>query len=233
MYLCTAPPAWTRARGVADGDAVWPREEWAPAGVFRYVDVAFVGGTEWQRAQVISLVDGWMGWNRTCGVQFRFNQSITAPVRVAFDPGSSWSYIGVRCMNAAPEAPTMNFGWVEPHVSAPQIQRVVLHEFGHALGLMHEHQHPGVAIPWNRPVLYEHYRRTNGWSPQDVETQVIAPVLAETAVLGAYDAESIMGYVIPPELVTEPGWSRGFTYVISAGDKALAQRLYGPAPALG
>jgi len=42
---------------------------------------------------------------------------------------------------------TMNFGWLTPDTEDSEYQRVVLHEFGHALGLLHEHQHPRPRFP--------------------------------------------------------------------------------------
>lgn len=39
------------------------------------------------------------------------------------------------------ERQTMNLGWVD--------ERTILHETGHALGLVHEHQHPEGKIDWD------------------------------------------------------------------------------------
>ncbi|WP_437321271.1 matrixin family metalloprotease [Sorangium sp. So ce385] len=36
----------------------------------------------------------------------------------------------------------MNFGWLTLESTQADVESVVLHEFGHALGLIHEHQHP-------------------------------------------------------------------------------------------
>jgi hypothetical protein len=33
----------------------------------------------------------------------------------------------------------------------------VIHEFGHALGLIHEHQNPSGGIQWNKPVVCRYY----------------------------------------------------------------------------
>ena len=49
----------------------------------------------------------------------------------------------------------MNYGWFDSETTDDEYRRVVLHEFGHALGLAHEHQSPGVAIPWNEQKVYD------------------------------------------------------------------------------
>jgi hypothetical protein len=218
---------------VADARSLWPRDEEAEEGVWRFVNVAFLGGTTWQRLQVVNTIDGADGWNRVSGLQFQFSNAVDAEVRVAFEYGSSWSYVGAKALQAASDGPTMNLGWVEPDVEAPEVKRVILHEFGHALGLLHEHQHPGAAIPWDREKVYRYYQTKNGWSQSDVDVQVLTPADAESTVAVAYDAESIMGYWIPPELLTNPAWARQPTWAISAGDRALALHMYGPPPALG
>ena len=42
----------------------------------------------------------------------------------------------------------MSFGWLSQDLPEDQFRAVVLHEFGHALGLIHEHP-----ARWNRPAL--------------------------------------------------------------------------------
>jgi len=38
--------------------------------------------------------------------------------------------------------PTMNYGWLKDDTDDVEYRRVVIHEFGHALGAIHEHQNP-------------------------------------------------------------------------------------------
>jgi hypothetical protein len=52
----------------------------------------------------------------------------------------------------------------------------VLHEFGHALGLVHEHQHPAGGIQWNRPqVLRDLSGPPNNWPLDVIEQNVFKP----------------------------------------------------------
>jgi hypothetical protein len=227
-FLCTPPPAWTRTRSVAHKSYLWAKDP----NVAHWCDihVRFLGGDDWQRQTVTEIATGPGSWNSVCGAQFVFGDRYSAPVRVSFEPGASWSHPGNYGVNGPFELPTLNLGWIRPDVSRRELQRVVWHELGHALALQHEHQHPTAAIPWNRPALYAIYRRSNGWTPEMVESQVLQPIDAEVAVATDYDPASIMGYPIEPEMVLDPAWAHGRAYWLSTGDIKGAQALYGLPP---
>lgn len=52
----------------------------------------------------------------------------------------------------------MNFGWMWDRVPAEDLRATILHEFGHALGLVHEHQYWWSQLYWNIPEVYREYR---------------------------------------------------------------------------
>ena len=58
--------------------------------------------------------------------------------------GCSWSCVGGSEASGKPkeEECTMNLARIE--------RATVLHQFGHALGLEHEHQHPTAPLEWNQ-----------------------------------------------------------------------------------
>jgi hypothetical protein len=57
----------------------------------------------------------------------------------------AWSYIGTDCRSIPLNEATMNLGFLDGGTAA--------HEFGHALGLAHEHQNPAGGIQWNEEVV--------------------------------------------------------------------------------
>jgi hypothetical protein len=217
-------------RGVAHKEYVWDKQ----AGVEHWcnIHVQFMGGTEYQRAMVAQIVTGPEGWNRASGAQFVFQDMPNSPVRIAFEPGASWSHPGNYGVYGPFDRPTMNFGWLYEGTSLDEWRRVVLHEMGHALALQHEHEHPWAAIPWNLATIYDYYWQTSGWTPDVVDAQVLTPLAEEMALTTTYNPDSIMSYAIAPEVVTDPTWAHEQKTHISAGDVRMVQMLYGLPPAL-
>lgn len=220
--LCIPPPVHEPPEEVTRA-ALHTLRKWQRGQV---VHVRFLEGDPvvWQR--VAAIVTGPEGWNSACGLQFLFDQAEGAEVRIAFAPGGSWSHLG-DYRNAP--LPTMNFGWLTRDTPHEEMRRVVLHEFGHALGLVHEHAVPWAAIPWDRDAVYAYYQRVMGWSPAQVEAQVLAPTAREVLSSGGYDGRSIMLYYIPAELVRDRK-ARGGNTQLSKEDRRMAARWYGPPP---
>src|SRR5437870_3639710 len=73
-------------------------------------------------------------WQKYARLSFFFRQDANADIRVSFRQKGAWSHIGTSCRKVPRVEPTMNFGWLRSTSSEEETQRVVLHEFGHALG---------------------------------------------------------------------------------------------------
>ena len=193
--------------------------KWEPGQVLR---VRLLGGTDYVRAKVQEYA---RQWNDFSSVKFLFVESGPAEIRVSFSPGGSWSYVGVNCLNVPRENPTMNFGWLTDASDDAAFSRVVLHEFGHALGLIHEHQNPRAGIPWDQPKVYAYYWQTQGWSQAEVDHNLFRKYDQSTTQFSAFDPYSIMLYSIPAEL-TLNGYTIGWNRVLSDGDKAFISQIY-------
>jgi len=103
----------------------------------------------------------------------------------------------------------------------------VLHEFGHALGLVHEHQNPAATIHWNMDAVYDYYQRTQHWSRAETYANVIQKYSGSETNHTVYDPQSIMEYSIPSELTTD-GFSVGWNTGLSDLDETFIAQLYKP-----
>ena len=118
----------------------------------------------------------------------------------------------------------MNLGWLKPNTADKEYRRVVLHEFGHALGLIHEHKQPNAQIPWNERAVIEYYRRTNGWDEAYTRSNVLNKEMVDSYT--RFDPQSIMLYPVPKELTIggfEIPWSNT---ELSELDKQFILQMY-------
>ena len=111
------------------------------------------------------------------------------------------------------------------HWDNVELTRVVTHEFGHALGLLHEQSFPG-AIRWNKSdSIYNYYKETQGWDHDKVDFNVFEVGQQFYTNGTTYDPKSIMHYSVDASETTD-GYSVKTNYLLSAGDKKLIAALY-------
>ncbi len=111
------------------------------------------------------------------------------------------------------------------HWNFPELKRVVTHEFGHSLGLLHEQSYPG-AVNWKKTdSVYNYYRETQGWDKDKVNFNVFEVSNQFYTNGTTYDPKSIMHYAINTWETTD-GYEVKQNYELSAGDKAIIAALY-------
>ncbi|MFN8407097.1 MAG: M12 family metallopeptidase [Sphingobacteriaceae bacterium] len=155
-----------------------------------------------------------------------------AEIRITCDSTSgSWSYVGKENLSIPSNEATMNYGWFTDATEDSEFSRVVVHEFGHALGLEHEQSSPLSNIKWNKPYVYAYYQRTNGWSHEMVDQNVFYKLSTSGTVYSAYDTKSIMHYPVPKEFTLD-GRTVGWNTDLSAADKSFINKIY-PFPKKG
>lgn len=192
--------------------------------------VSFLDGEKQLRERVISHAEA---WKKAANVGFDFRGSDQADIRISFRGEGNWSCIGTDARRVEVRArPTMN---LQLTLATPEdvFRRIVLHEFGHALGLVHEHQiRPGNPIQWDeRAVIQAHL---GIWSEEEVRRQILARYATGTfsnrsskLTTTRFDAQSIMLYPIRKEW-TRNGFSVPWNNELSAKDKQFLTSVYGP-----
>jgi hypothetical protein len=121
------------------------------------------------------------------------NNSSTADIRISFDKKLGCeSYVGTNALDIPKDEYTMNFAWFNAST--------ILHEFGHALGMKHEHQGPFSNIQWDKEALDEYYKDLAGWTPDEVQYSVIDKQNPKDIIGSDFDPLSIMLYFFPARL---------------------------------
>jgi hypothetical protein len=213
--------AFAAAGIAAPGMAVFTKKLWKPGRTLR---CRFMDNPP---ARVREMIEKYAHqWEKHANIKFSFGNDPDAEIRITCTLGKgSWSYLGTDALTRPRSQPTMNYGWFTEKTPEKEFARTVLHEFGHALGAIHEHMNPAGNIPWNRPAAYRYYMGTQGWSKNDVDNQLFAKYSMSQLNLSSYDPKSVMHYPVPKELATdgfEVGWNTG----LSEQDKAFIRKVY-------
>ncbi len=193
--------------------------EWAKLwDVGQTLRVRFMSGTPDQQAIVKKFVPQ---WSEHANLKFVFSNDLNAEIRIAFVPSDgAWSYIGTDCKDIPTSQPTMNLSW--------QDEGVVLHEFGHAIGLIHEHQNPLGGIKWNKPAVYADLKGPpNYWDEPTIDNNMFRTYSKDQINGTSVDKASVMLYEIPKSWTTDD-WSSKANEILSQTDKDFAhdQRNY-------
>jgi hypothetical protein len=194
----------------------------------KVLGVRFLDGSQIQQAKVEKLAVKWCQY-ANIGLDFAGKKS--AEIRISFqaNPGS-WSYVGTDCSleSVVPkDQPTMNFGWLTDDTDDIEWRRVVLHEFGHSLGAIHEHQSPKGGIKWNVQAVYAYFSGPpNNWSKEEIDENIIQKYSLDQLNATIFDPDSIMLYEFPPELILGGHGTKSNTD-LSKGDKRFIGGVYG------
>ena len=173
-------------------------------------------------------------------------------IRVGFSENGYWSLIGTDSVKRANQyQPSLNLNNFDIEYSgfngfttvdvvakaAPTRKATILHEFGHAIGLLHEHQNKNLDC-WNGLIkdgensVYNYFAKPpNQWRAEKVERNLGPALLYDPdSVSGTPDSKSIMMYLIPAAVLRGGTSNKCYiaskNLVISDLDKRWVARNY-------
>jgi hypothetical protein len=169
-------------------------------------------------------------WGKSANVVFAETRGI-GEVRIArldspVEMAGYWSYLGTEILDTSEGEPTLNLEGFTMRTSDAEFRRVVRHEAGHTLGFEHEHMRRDVVKRIDRAKAIDYFDRTEGWTPTEVEEQVLTP-LATRSIMGTAESDplSIMCYQLSGAIMKDGKPVRGGRN-INPRDFAFAALLY-------
>ena len=200
--------------------SVWEPATWSPGTKLR---VRFQDGDEATRSFVMDTAKEWVhGLN----LGLATSADTDAELRITLGGKGLWSKVGKLAKSVPHEQPTMELGGLLQTDDAATRRAYVLHEFGHALGALHEHQRPNAPLTWKRDVVYAYYLELYGWSPAQVDEQVILPFQHQSVASSPeFDRMSVMMYPIHKKFTAEQ-FVQPWNSQLTSWDRSVMAALY-------
>lgn len=182
-----------------------------------YASPAFTAANPGVRVESTRMIEEAVAhWNAAAPIKLRPRQAEAHYLKLKRGPKGNGGHTGATSSGEA--VITFDFEW-SLGADWKVAVRSMMHEIGHAAGLIHEHQRPDreTYIGFNIPTA------TNG----DLK------LVTDGTPVGAYDCVSVMHYIprgSPPDIFSRPGGCPRFGDAqdtnLSAGDIAALQFLY-------
>lgn len=191
--------------------------KWNPGDI---IGVKFLNGNKKLKERVEAAAKT---WEQNANIKFNFGAE-DASIRIKFGSPSNDSKIGTEFLTFS-DPVTMNFANMHADTSEDELQHKILHEFGHALGLVHEHFHPNFSENLNREQTMQHFKRTVGLSEAEIEQNVFKQYCPNQLYYSEFDPDSIMTYEIPSDC-TADGRAISRNHALSEIDKQFISKIY-------
>ncbi len=222
-------------RGVYSRLTLWPPSE-------RVIRVCFMEGPQELWRQIATYANEWTVADTALKLDFGEGDTLrecdpddgaVSHIRVGFDERGYWSLVGQDSIHLASQyVKSMNLEGFDTMPPDPEeFRRVVLHEFGHALGFHHEHQNPVAAcedeFDWDH--IYSYLAGPpNNWPREQVDFNM-RRLDQGGLVADRFDRDSIMLYTFLPDYFKSGDQSQCFapyTTALSPGDRRMMEQMY-------
>lgn len=172
-------------------------------------------------------------WIRATALRVEYvDSTLSADIRIAVNESGSISktFVGTDAKYFAGKQnmATLLLSGLSDNTPENIFSYKVLHEIGHALGLVHAHQEPDAKIPWieDKDEIYRVYREMKNLSDQEVYDNYLNKYVAKNLYSNGYEETSIMHCFIPGRLLKDKR-DRKISSSLSPEDIALISAIYG------
>ena len=220
LVLDTSRPTGPKKRGTFTKKSRWQ--------VGSTLRIKFMDGTDTFKQMVKKFAPE---WSKYANIKFDFRQDDDADIRISFDSiGESWSWVGRDAQLQELQYSTMSLGFFKEYFDKKKtdsfFSEITLHEFGHALGLEHEHLSPVRGFQWiSTDSVYKYYLGPPNFMDSATIQRNMFTKLDASHSNGKYDPKSIMHYTLPAKLLKD-NFKTPNNFFLSEGDKATIASLY-------
>lgn len=186
------------------------------------LQISFLNGSSTVQNKVKEYAMQWLSY---ANINFKWDIFDQSDVRIGFKWNgdiTSWSYIGTDSLNVSNNEPTMNFGWIDENTIESEYF-IVLHEFGHMLGLIHDFQFASDSW-WNKKKIIDDLLHAKcGYNIEDIEYNIFKRYTRNYVNGDLWGG--IMFYIIPSEWILD-GLKFTYSTTLNYEDQATIMWMY-------
>lgn len=212
--VADAPIAIRTKRGIADKYRLWPQNS--------TITIAFLDTSAPHRVFIQKHIE--KNYAHLINLKLNFVEGTQGDIRISTSPAiaGDWSVVGTDALTVPANEPTLH---LDLYKTKDILKMNILHEFGHALGLRHEHKHPDRTLDFNLPKTYELYKQQFKLDKKEVYEQILQKLNPADIIASDYDPQSIMHYNLS-RLILWKQETTGYNVKLTDKDKALLQSIY-------